>query len=211
MEESLDQISPILPIDFFTVTYGVQEGEWKKGCQKKHRLPDFSDFLYENSFVHVRMGWNQKGLMFTVEIEKPFEECFFPEFRKGDSVELWIDTRDLKSAGFVTRFCHHFVFLPKPIENIQTKEVTTFRTEDRHELADLSECFVHSEFFRKSYQMEIALPSECIYGYDPVSFDRLGFAYRINGVKKEPNHFTVSSEYLHVEQHPNRWASLQLR
>lgn len=198
-------------MDFFTVTHDVHEVEPKKMLQKKHRLSEFSEFLGEDLYVQAQMGWNKSGLFFAFDIEKPFEDCFYPEYRKGDSVELFIDTRDLKSAGFVTRFCHHFVAFPNPIEDVHAREVSTFRTEDRHELCDPSQIKVVADFRRKNYRLEIVLPSECLYGYDPSSFERIGFTYRINSLGKDPNHFVVSSEYLSIEQHPNRWASMQMR
>ncbi|NGX47617.1 MAG: hypothetical protein K1000chlam3_00996 [Chlamydiae bacterium] len=211
MEETLDQISPILPIDFFAVTYDLQEGEWNKPLKRKHILPDFSELLYEDPFAKVFLGWNQKGLMCEVHIEKPFEECFFPEVRKGDSVELFIDTRDLKSAGFLTRFCHHFVILPKPIDEVYVREVTAFRTDDRHELCDPQKIGVKGDFQRKSFQLQISLPSECLHGYDPTAFDRLGFTYRINGLGRDPQHFALSSDYFTIETQSSKWASVQMR
>jgi len=210
VEETLDQISPILPIDFFAFTCDVHEGEWKKPLKKKHTLPEFSELLFEDPFAKVLLGWNQKGLLFEVSVTKPFEECFFPDFRKGDSIELFIDTRDLKSAGFLTRFCHHFVILPTPIDEVHAQEVTAFRSEDQHEICDPEKIGVKGEFGRRSYRLQIVLPSECLHGYDPSAFDRLGFAYRINGVGRDPQHFALSSEYLAIENIPSRWASLSL-
>lgn len=198
-------------MDFFTITHDLYEVDEKKGLQKKHRLAEFSKFLAEDSFVKSQMGWNKKGLCFAFDIDKPFEDSFYPDFRKGDSIELFIDTRDLKSAGFITRFCHHFVAFPKPIEEIYAREVTTFRTDDRHDLCDPSQIKVASEFRKKGYHIEINLLSECLYGYDPSSFERLGFTFRINAMGMDPNHFVVSSEYVGIEQHPNRWASMQMR
>lgn len=210
MEENLDQIIPILPGDFFVATHDLKRAEWTDSLQKKHRLANFSELLYEDCFSEIRMGWNPRGLIFEIHIQKEFEECFFPEYRKGDSIELFIDTRDLKNAGFIHRFCHHFVMLPKPIEEISAQEVTVFRTDDRHELCEGKKIHVVSEFKKKSYIVAIHLPEDCLYGYDSSSFDRLGFAYRINA-RGNINHFNVSSEYLNLEQHPNRWASMQMR
>jgi len=211
MQESLDQISPILPLDFFTTSCDLSIGEWGKPLKKKHTLPNFSEMLYEDPFAKVLLGWHVKGLMCEVHFEKPFEECFFPQVGKGDSIELFIDTRDLKSAGFLTRFCHHFVILPKPVDEIQAIEVTSFRTDDRHELADGEKIGIKAEFGRQSFLVQISLPSECLHGYDPSGFDRLGFAYRINGVDRDPMHFALSSNYLSIESLASKWASMQMR
>ncbi len=211
MEENLDQISPILPIDFFTVELDLLPAEWKKNLSKKHILPDFTDLLFEDLFAHISMGWHEKGLFFEVDVRKPFEECFFPEYRKGDSVEFFIDTRAMKSGGFLTRFCHHFVFLPKPVDEIIAQEVTRFRTDDSHELCDSEKLQVSAKFTSRSYALQIYLPLESLHGYDPVSFDRLGFSYRINRPSKDPQHFTVSSDYLAVENQPSIWSTMHMR
>ncbi len=201
-EETLDHILPILPIDFFTVQIDLQK--------KKRLLPDFSDLLSEDRFADVSMSWEQKGLSFEIEAKQPFAECFFPEFQKGDSIELFIDTRDLKTAGFITRFCHHFVILPKAMDGIIAQEITAFRTDDRHELCDGSAISVVSDFQKRGYSVNIFIPTECLHGYDPSSFERLGFTYRINRFGGDPQHFALSSDYFNIEKEPSLWSSMSL-
>jgi len=201
MEENLDHISPILPIDCFTVQIDLHEVE-KGVLKKKHLLPDFSDLLSEDHFAKVYMGWEQKGLSFEVHIEKLFAE--------GDSIELFIDTRDLKTAGFITRFCHHFMIYPKPMDGLSGQEITTFRTDDRHELCDPNAILVAGDFQKRSYTVKIFIPSECLHGYDPSSFDRLGFTYRINRSEGDPEHFALSSDYFNIEKEPSLWSSITL-
>ncbi len=212
MEETLDHISPILPADFFQIAvdlYPIQQV--KDLLKKKHQLPDFSELLFEHSFAEVACGWHRKGIVFDIHFEKPFEECFFPQVRRGDSVEIFIDTRDLKTAGFPTRFCHHFVILPQPIDEISGREVTTFRSDDRHDLCDPQLIQVKGDFRKRSYDLNIFLPSECLHGYDSTSFDRLGLAYRMNRVGGDPQHLSVSSDYWNLESQPSLWSSIQLR
>ncbi|MBS0629707.1 MAG: hypothetical protein JSS30_05720 [Verrucomicrobia bacterium] len=194
MEENLDPISPILPIDFFNTQIDLHEVE-KGELKKKHLLPDFSDLLAEDHFADVSMGWEQKGLHFAIEVHYPFAE--------GDGVELFIDTRDLKTAGFVTRFCHHFL-----IEGTTAQEITTFRTDDKHELCNSSLIEVKGNFPKKNYSLHIFIPAECLHGYDPTSFDRLGFAYRINRDEGNRQHFSLSSDYFAIEKEPSLWSSL---
>lgn len=208
MEESLDHVSPILPIDFFQIQLDLRHAEGKKELSRKHALPDFSDLLYEDPFAKVSMGWSHKGLIFEIKVDKGFEDCFFPEYRKGDSVEIMIDTRDLKAAGFLTRFCHHFVFLPKEVDGVIAQEVTAFRTDDRHEHCDPEKLLVKGEFKSRSYTLDLFIPSECLHGYDQSSFERLGMTYRINRPKGDPQHFAVSSDYLAIESQPSLWSSM---
>ncbi|NGX38912.1 MAG: hypothetical protein KR126chlam1_00228 [Chlamydiae bacterium] len=214
MQQTLDQISSILPSDFFSVEVDIPyvgKREAKDALKKKHLLPSFSGLLYEAAFAKVAAGWNEDLLVFDVTVEIPFEECFFPEYQKGDSIELFIDTRNLKSAGFPTRFCHHFVICPRPIEGVYAREVTSFRTDDRHELCDPERILVKGDFFRSRYFLKIVLPSDCLHGYDPSAFERLGFAYRINRKGEASQHFALSSRYHSIQQQPSLWSTIQLR
>jgi len=210
MQETLDQISPILPIHFFGVSLDLYEAE-KKDLQKRHLLPDFSDLLIQDRFAKVSMGWQKKGLIFHIQVEQAFQDSFFPDYRKGDSIELFLDTRDLKSAGFLTRFCHHFVILPKKIDGIHAEEVTHFRSDDRHELCVGENIGVTTDFARNKYIVKIFVPSDCLYGYDPGTFDKLGFTYRINRFGGKPQGFSISSESLAIEKEPALFSSMQMR
>lgn len=175
-----------------------------------HTLPDTSVLCSEESFTQVRMGWSEQGLSINVQVLKPYEEGFFPEVHRGDSVELFIDTRDLKTAGFNTRFCHHFYFLGRPVDGKLGGEITRFRTEDVHEWCDSAELSVKPHLGRKEYTLEIFIPAHCLHGYAPDQFDRLGFTYRINRVLGHPQHFSVNSDDYSIDQQPALWGSLKL-
>lgn len=207
--EILEKIPPLSPADFFNLSCDLYYS--KDGLRNKHALNDTSKLLAEDPFASCSMAWNEEGIIFEIKVDQPFENCFFPDYREGDSLELFIDTRDLKTAGFLTRFCHHFVFLPKPVEEIRAQEMTHFRTEDSHPLCDPERLKIEAEFHPKKYEMNIFIPSDCLCGYDPLSFDRLGFTYRMNRVGNAPQHFSVSSQYYAIEKHPALWASLKLR
>lgn len=208
MEENLDQISPLLPLDFFELSMPLHRRE--KELKKKHLLPELTEYLYEDPFAKVYGGWDELGLYFTIEVKKAFQEAFFPNVRKGDSVELMIDTRALKTAGVPTRFCHHFIFLPRPVEGVQKAEITSFRGEDRHELCEGEKLKMEVSFGKRDYTMHLHIPADCLEGYDPSSFDRLGFTYRINRYGREAQHFALSSNYLSIESQPSLWATLDL-
>jgi len=207
---NLDQISPLLPVDFFSVGLDLH-GVDQKGLKKKHNLPHFKPLLDEIAFADVAIGWTLDGIVCRVDVGTSFKDCQFPDYRRGDSVELFIDTRDGKASGFVTRFCHHFVFLPKEVDGIQKQEVTHFRAEERHELCDAEKLLAHTEFGNSSYQLDIFIPSECLHGYDPTSFERLGFAYRINRAHGKAQHFCLSSRSVQIEQQPSLWSSMEMK
>lgn len=175
-----------------------------------HRLPDLAQTLGETSFADLSLGWSRQGLHISVRVNKPFEESRFSEVQEGDSVELFVDTRNVKTSGFNTRFCHHFFFLPQPTSDRQAGELTHFRAEETHEWCNPADLKVQSFFGKTSYTLNLFIPAHCLHGYDPDQFDHLGFTYRINRCGGSSQHFSVSSEDYQIEEQPSLWSSLRL-
>lgn len=176
----------------------------------KYLLPDTSSLCCEESFASVAMGWKEEGLEFSIFIGQPFKEAHYPDVSRGDSVEIFIDTRDVKTSGYNTKFCHHFFFLAEGVEGHFAGELTRFRTEDRHALCDPSDLIVKPSLKRDSQQLHIFIPKHCMTGYDPSQFDRFGFSYRINRSRGFPQHFSVVSEDFKIEEQPSLWASVKM-
>jgi hypothetical protein len=210
---------PITPINFFQISADCMHaahGKEKafpfltKQNFQKYLLPDTSGLCSEESFAQVAVAWHEDGLEAFVNIDYPFKRAFYPEVDRGDSVELFIDTRDVKTSGFNTRFCHHFFFLAEGVEGHIAGEITRFRTEDTHPLCDPTDLKVKSLCQHSSYCLHIFIPSHCLYGYDPEQFNRLGFTYRINRSEGFSQHFSVVTDDYQIEQQPSLWGSLRL-
>ena len=211
----MDDFVAITPVNFFQLNFDCHYlptgfPRLGSGNIKKYTVPSTSDLCSEPSFAHLAFGWNKEGLEFYIQVNQPARKSNVSEITKGDSVELFIDTRDVKSAGFNTRFCHHFFFLPEMAEGQGAKEKTHFRTEDRHELCDPKDLKVKALLKHNAYVLQIFIPSQCLYGYDPEQFDRLGFTYRINRPNGPSQHFSVVSEDYQVDQQPSLWSSVKL-
>lgn len=176
----------------------------------KYRLPSTGSLCDEETFADLYMGWSQEGLFFKAHVHKKVESTFYPSPEQGDSVELFIDTRDRKLAGFNNRFCHHFCFLPEAVEGVMGHEMTRFRTEDAHELCAPLDLKVSSDNKKTSYTMNIFIPSHCLHGYDPEQLDRLGFTYRVNRPDEAAQHFCLLSSEYQIDQQPALWSSLKL-
>lgn len=176
-----------------------------------HLLPSTHRLTGEEAFAKVAIGWNEEGIGVQIQVNQVASASFYPEIERGDSIELFIDTRDMKSSGFNTRFCHHFFFLPQALDGITKGEKTHFRTEDRHPLCDFQELYCQTQLKKKEYQMKIFIPSQCLYGYDPKQFNRLGFTYRINRHGGDSQHFSVISHEYQIDQQPALWGSLLLK
>lgn len=200
------------PVHFFALSCDCHH------LSKKDQIPSFihnalpSTHLLtdEESFAKIAIGWHEEGIALNIQVNRSAVQSFYPHVEQADSVELFFDTRDMKSAGFNTRFCHHFFFLPQPIEGVSKGEKTHFRTEDSHSLCDSQALHCQTQLKKNDYQMKIFIPIQCLYGYDPQQFDRLGFTYRINRFKGKPQHFAVVSQDYQIDQQPSLWGSLKL-
>ncbi len=205
----VETLAPLTPVHFFAI--GI-DCHYFKG--KSSQLPQLSPLTGDKQFAEVAVGWNEKGLYVDVTAKRPRTEVFFPDITSGDSVELFIDTRDVKNRTFNTRFCHHFFFLPQPVDtngaSVQAGEITRFRTEDSHELCDPEALVLSCDQTKKGYTLHIFIPAHVLHGYDPSQFDRIGFTYRINRYDAPPQHFSLSSEDFSIEQHSSNWATMKL-
>lgn len=211
----MENFVPITPINFFQISadcHRVETGFPKLSGSRlrKYQLPDMSQLCHEFSFAEIAMGWNQEGIEIQASVSQPYRQARFPDVSRGDSLELFFDTRDVKTSGFNTRFCHHFYFLPEAVEGHMAGEITRFRTEDTHELCDPAELKLKPQLKSDGYVLHIFIPSHCLFGYDPEQFDRLGFAYRVNRADGPPQHFCVVSDDYQIEQQPSLWSSIRL-
>lgn len=208
----LEEVIPLTPVHFFS--FQVDCHYFKKNLERRHKLPDLSPFHGDFAFAEMFLGWNEKGIALEARVNAPFDESEFPDFQSGDSIELFIDTRDVKTTAYPTKFCHHFYFLPVPFEEngdaIQAGEVTRFRADDAHELCDPSKLIVVSEKGRREQIVKILMPAECLHGYDPVLINRLGFSYRINKKNGHRQFFSANDADFTIESQPSLWASLKL-
>ena len=206
----LEEFPFFLPLTFFEISFDVKY--FKKGkLNKDYLLFSTSKYLDEEEFAKVYFGWNERGLYFFFEVEKVIEKVCYPDFRKGDSIELFIDTRNIKNYGYTTKFCHHFVIFPKKREGYHVKEITRFREEDMHRIANPLDFQVKVEESKKKYFLDLFIPSKCLYGYDTSKFDKLGFTYRINRTSKDPQHFSESSREYVIERQPALFATALLK
>lgn len=200
----VEGISPILPLDCFSMQcelFYAKSQPSLKAMGKKFLLPSTSKILNEISFAEVAVAWSEQALYCDVFYHKPLEPT--------DRVEIFFDTRDLKTVSFTHRFCHHFLILPQPtVDETYAKEVTVFRTEDTHPLCLPEDIKVEVHDHRKSYVIRITVPAYCLHGYDPKQFFRIAMNYRLSTKEVAPQHF--SSSHPLIEQHPRYWASCHL-
>lgn len=205
-----DDLPSFSPVQFFGVAASCYYIRGKLKTEKEFLLPSTTDLLGETSFADVYAGWNVEKIAFHFAVHVPFQKVA-EDFRKGDSIELFLDTRDLKTKGVISKFCHHFVFFPAQMQNFYGREITRFRNEDVHPLCHPEDLLVTPRLQEDGYTVSIEIPAHCLHGYDPLSFSRVGFTYRINRANGPAQHFAVSSEEYVIEQHPATWGTLNLQ
>lgn len=216
MNGSIEKLPALLPAHFFRLSLSVRcrdvaPKRGTKQCSRADLLPDLSSLFNEEHFADMSLVCSEAGLFFFLSVRKPFEESHFPNFSSGDCLELFIDTRDLKSAGYATRFCHHFLIFPQESNGIKCQEITHFRSEDRHPLCDQADLIPETHFMRQRYTVSILIPAHCLHGYDPRSFHRLGFAYCCHRFQGTPQHFALSSHTYQIAQTPSLWSSILMQ
>lgn len=211
----MDEFAGLTPISFFQILVDcprVERGFPKISSKnrQKYLLPVTSELCGEWAFAEVAMGWNTEGIEVFISVDQAVHRVSYPNVNQGDSVELFFDTRDVKTSGFNTRFCHHFFFLPEAVEGHHAGEITRFRGEETHELCDPAELMVKPSVKSSGYRLQIFIPRSCLHGYDPEQFGRLGFTYRINRASGPAQDFSVASGEYSIEQQPSLWSSVRL-
>src|SRR6185295_17326360 len=180
---------------------------WTDRFEKKHLLPQLGRLFGEEAFTEVSLAWSETGLHFFVEVQDAEQG----EGGAGEnSVELFIDTKNVKNARTTPRFCHHFLITPERISGVQSKEITRFRTEDKHALSLPDELDVKTKINSSGYTLEITIPERCLTGYQPEVGGSIGFQYRIHRSKKSSQHFGISTNNCNFELYPYLWNSVKL-
>ncbi len=181
--------------------------QYNGSFEKKHKL---LPLLPGKGFADVSMGWNETGLHFYVSVSVNSIAVAYPEIQKGDSIELFIDTKNLKNAKLIHRFCHHFYFLPESVEGVRCKEITHFRSVDVHPLCRPEDLQLKIKKRKGGYDAEIFIPTESLTGYQPEVGQLLGFSYRVNRSTGAPQDSMLSSTDYPIESRPNLWGSVKL-
>lgn len=214
----MEELEPFTPVNFFQLHCDCRYLPRKSkepfsltaSNFTNYLLPDTSALTHEEHFADLALGWNEEGLEVYARINQPFHKSTYPILERGDSLEICVDTRNIKTSGYNTRFCHHFFSLAEASESRQAGELTKFRTEDTHELCNPNDLAVQATMKKGFYILQFFIPAHCLVGYDPEQVKIIGFTYRINRAAGSSQHFSVSSADYQFEQQPSLWANVKL-
>ena len=215
MAESL--IVPTMLFRFAAPCRYTADGWTANGCTlaEKHRLPCFAELEGRPSFADVKLAWNEKGLIFNVEVRGKQQPvwCRDSRIEDSDGVQLWIDTRNTQNIHRAGRFCHRFALLPigagRRLDEPVAALLAINRAKESPREIDHDSLQIRSATRRGGYSLEAFLPASALTGYSPIDQPALGFAYAVIDRELGWQTLTVGQELPFAED-PSLWSTLEL-
>ena len=217
MSESI--LSPAFLFRFSTSCQRAAELWPARGAEplgEDHRVPSFAELEGRRSFADLRMGWNEEGLGFELNVTGKSQAAWCRDSRVEDSdgLNVWIDTRDTHNVHRANRFCHRFVFLPAGGGPRSEQPVGVMLPINRaRELCKPIEpkvLRVTASKIAGGYALRCFVPTVALTGYDPIENPKLGFTYAVVDRELGWQTFSVGPEFPFAED-PSLWGTLELR
>ena len=182
-----------------------------KDWPDEFRLPDLSEIGAAESFAEVYSAWNEEGLYFTVKVTgQAALEVDTSRPLRGDGLQIWIDTRDVRDAHRASRYCHYFYVLPgKGRRKALAGQMRIRRARAYGGLCDPDQLVSASRGSKSGYALEVHLPTGALTGFDPDENRRLGFTYLLKDRKLGRQCWTADDP-LPVGYDPSLWGTLEL-
>lgn len=181
----------------------------------EHRLLNFTALDDARQLADVRAAWNDRGLLFSLEVSGKKQQPWCREGRleESDGFHVWIDTRDTKNIHRASRFCHHFVFLPaggghRFDQPVAEQALINRARENAHPVRP-GVLRVNSEKRVNGYTLDCFVPVEALTGFDADDYSRLGFFYAVLDREIGAQTLAYSGEFPYRED-PSVWCSLEL-
>ncbi|MCA8986832.1 MAG: hypothetical protein KDA78_04290 [Planctomycetaceae bacterium] len=179
------------------------------------RLPDlFIRSLEEPAGQSVLACWSEQGLgiQFQLEAPAPADSAGLKKASVLDRIQLFIDTRDLKSNHRLTRFCAVFEIVP-PNRFLGKQNAKISLNESSHHHQQLETGTIEIPFAsslnKQGYLLSIFIPREVLTGFSPAEVPSLGFYYLWNDCQLGMISFGPRPEFP-VASDPSLWPSLKL-
>ena len=174
-------------------------------------VPELVSVAGKEPFAEMFMAWNDDGLYFAIQVKgKSNLEVQPRRPLRGDGLQIWVDTRDVRTAHRASRYCHHFCFLPKGgSKGAVGRQLRIRRARAQGRLCEPGKLSVASRILKTGYRMEIHVPASVLTGFDPEENSRLGFTYLLKD-KKLGRQAWSSEEVLPVAYDPSLWGTADL-
>ena len=182
------------------------------GWDKANLLPDLMTLDGTDAYADVYLGWNQEGIYFGVDVkEEAGLEVQPSRPLKGDGIQIWLDTRDVRDAHRASRFCHQFYFLPRGgrSDGPLAGQVRIRRARAQGKPCEPQSITVASRVSKKGYRLSAFLPAEILTGFEIEDNNRFGFTYLIRDRRLGRQYWTAD-EPLPVSYDPSLWGTVVL-
>jgi hypothetical protein len=181
----------------------------------RYRLPSLAELENRASPAEFCAAWSEAGLAFLVRVTGKRQPAWCRATRPddSDSVQVWIDTRDVHNVHRAGRFCHRFVFLPfgagRHLDEPLAQPLPINRARELPRPIEPAQLLVHSTKRADGYTLAAFVPAEVLTGFDPQEHPRLGFTYAVLDRELGEQTFGVGSPMPYQED-PSLWATLEL-
>jgi len=184
-----------------------------------HRLPNVNRLedadLRDKLPYDIRIGWHETGLFFalTVSGKKQSLWCRSTQPDESDSIQICLDTRDIKDIHRASRFCHRLLFMPIGGGRDQSHPTAFWlpihRAKEHPNSIDLSQIKMQSQVGADGYRLTVFLPGKILTGFEPEEYPNLGFHFVVMDREYGNNYFLVSPPLPH-DQDPSLWGTLTM-
>ena len=182
------------------------------GWSDANRLPDLMGLDNKTAYADVYVGWNDDGIYLGVDAKgAPGLEVQPKRPLKGDGIQIWLDTRDVREAHRASRFCQHFFFLPTGgrSDGPLAGQVHIRRARAQDKPCEPQNITVSSRITKKGYRLSAFLPADILTGFEPDDNNRFGFTYLIRDRRLGRQYWTAD-EPLPVAYDPSLWGTIVL-
>ena len=213
---------PLLDSTFlfrFSVPCRRYRGRWDAAggveLPPRYALPNLGQLDGHPRFAELRVGWNERGLYLTLNVQGKRQPpwCRSTRLEDSDGLHLWIDTRDTHDVHRAGRYCHRFCWLPRGGGRRQEQPVAQLlpihRARETAEPAEPDSLKVVARVAAADYQLRGMIPAAALVGFDPAEQPRLGFFFLVTDRELGEQSLVLSSEFP-VSEDPSLWGSLEL-
>lgn len=180
-------------------------------------IPALATVEGREPWAHLRAAWSPAGLAIAAEVQGKIGPIRSPDPEEpdfGDSVQLWIDTRDTRDIHRATRYCHRFMATLVPAARGSGLEVRLAQRPIHRAIADAPQAppgsILHrAERLKDGWLLELFFRASSLNGYDPDTNRRLGLMVEVNDPDRGDQHLGVGREFP-VGEDPSLWSTLVL-
>lgn len=180
-----------------------------------YRLKTFGSFEGQKPYADVRMGWNEGGLYFSVEVTTKAQAiwCRENQLLESDGMQIWVDTRDTHTVHRATRFCHWFAVLPAGAGTKQMSPVISTlkinRSREDSPAINRAKLKASSEFLKNGYRLTTFIPAAALNGWNVDDHRQLGFNLAVMDRELGWQTLAIGPE-LPIAEDPSLWQTLHL-